>query len=293
MRKLTRDGFTFVELLVALVLMGIVSSAIFSLMRNNQKIYAEQTARIELNQNTRAIVGILPTELRELDATDADIIAMGPDSLRYNAMRSTYILCQPPDSVNLKVVVSSATWYGLSPLTHDGSFDATDVKFLLYNENNFNTRSDDAWNRVGASAIASGSACPTAGASYTLTLTGTSKSQLSSVLNGAPLRAYKPTTVSSYEDANGDYWVGLKTQNVSDNSWGAIQPMAGPITSGGLVFTYYKADGTTTTDPLLVTRIGIAVTGRTQEKVRARGGAQQYVTTGLGAQAAVRNNRRW
>ena len=301
MHKLTRRGFTFVELLVALVLMGIISTSIYSLMRTNQKVYSEQSARIELNQNVRAAVGILPAELRELDASDpngGDIVDMTSSSVTYNGMRNTYILCQYPDSANLKLIVSPTTWYGLQPI------DVTDQKFLLYQENDFNTRTDDQWLHVGASAAAAGTACPivvagvvtvsTGAASLTLTLTGTTKAALSNVTNGSPIRGYKPTRIGSYADANGEYWLGLQTQNVATNAWGAIEPMAGPIAdSTGLALTYYKSDGTTTTDRSLVARIGITVSGRTQDKVRARGGAQEYITSDLSAQAALRNNRRW
>src|SRR5262245_17264268 len=46
MRSLNRGGFTFVEILVAMTLMGVITAAIYSVMRNNQKVYGEQMARV-------------------------------------------------------------------------------------------------------------------------------------------------------------------------------------------------------------------------------------------------------
>ena len=43
-----------IELLVALVLLGIVSTAIYRVLVNNQRLYMAQTQRIDLSQNIRA-----------------------------------------------------------------------------------------------------------------------------------------------------------------------------------------------------------------------------------------------
>jgi len=55
-----RRGFTMIELLVALVLLGLVSAALYRVLVNNQRLYMDQTARIDLSQNIRAAGTILP-----------------------------------------------------------------------------------------------------------------------------------------------------------------------------------------------------------------------------------------
>src|SRR5438093_1988928 len=96
MSLLTRRGFTLIELMIALVLLGLVSAAVYKVLVNNQRIYLAQTQTIDLNQNMRAAAAILPAELRELDAADGDILAMGPDSIRIRAMRQLAFVCQTP-----------------------------------------------------------------------------------------------------------------------------------------------------------------------------------------------------
>ncbi len=49
-----RRGFTMVELLIALVLLGLVSAALYRVLVNNQRLYMAQTQRIDLSQNIRA-----------------------------------------------------------------------------------------------------------------------------------------------------------------------------------------------------------------------------------------------
>ena len=96
MSSLNRRGFTLIELLVGMVLLGIVSAAIYRVLVNNQRIYQAQTQRVDLQQNIRAATQVLPAELREMDAFDGDILAMGPDSIRLRAMRQFGIMCTVP-----------------------------------------------------------------------------------------------------------------------------------------------------------------------------------------------------
>src|SRR5207237_6623395 len=93
---LARRGFTLIELMIALVLLGIVSTAVYKVLVNNQRLYTAQTQTIDLQQNIRAAAAILPAEFRELDAADGDITAMGPDSIRMRAMRQLSFLCATP-----------------------------------------------------------------------------------------------------------------------------------------------------------------------------------------------------
>ena len=91
-----RRGFTMVELLVALVLLGIVSAALYRVLVNNQRLYQAQTARIDLSQNIRAAGSILPAEFRQLDASENDIYAMSPTSISLRATRWLGFACSPP-----------------------------------------------------------------------------------------------------------------------------------------------------------------------------------------------------
>src|SRR5213596_3260781 len=101
MRLLTRRGFTLIELVVALVILGIVSGAIYKVLVTNQQTYTAQTQGIDLQQNLRAGAALLPAEFRELNAAGelspgtGDIGAMTA-SLRIRAMRQLGFLCVTP-----------------------------------------------------------------------------------------------------------------------------------------------------------------------------------------------------
>ena len=99
MPLLGRRGYSIIELLIALVLLGMVSAAIYKVLVNNQRLYLAQTQTIDLNQNMRAAATILPAEFRELDSPDGDIQVMTATSIRIRAMRQLAFVCLTPPLV--------------------------------------------------------------------------------------------------------------------------------------------------------------------------------------------------
>ena len=64
MRKVNDNGFTLVELLVAITIMGVVMSGIFSAFYSQQKSYAVQEGVAGMQQNLRAGIYYVERELR-------------------------------------------------------------------------------------------------------------------------------------------------------------------------------------------------------------------------------------
>lgn len=282
--RMTRRGFTLIELLVGLVLTGIVSAAIYQLLVNNQRVYREQTQRIELNDNLRSAVAILPAELRELstiDAAGSDIIAMNDSTLRFKAMRSFYTVCSPlatGSTISLNPMIG-----GLRPL------DASRDSILIFADGNSADARDDRWIRANVLSVSSGTNCG-GGPSVDVTVGGVTLGVLDSVVRGSPVRGFEVVEFLVYRDAYGARWLGLR-QYSKGGIPATPQPLLGPLEPGGLRFTYFNAAGNPTTDPRQVVRIGITVIGRTQQQVRRGGGRTGYLVDTLSTQVALRNSR--
>jgi prepilin-type N-terminal cleavage/methylation domain-containing protein len=298
---MSRRGFTMVELLVALVLLGLVSTALYRVLVNNQRVYLAQTQRIDLSQNIRAATNILPAEFHELDAFDGDITAMSATSISIRAMRWLSFVCVPPvlAGVNngLTMVVRGGTvgqpmYYGSRSIN-----TATD-SILVYLDGNATTRTDDYW--VPAQLTASVAAtCPAVGAvtaaqqpARLLTFNGTfiaGTNVANAIPMGAPVRGYERVTYQLYQPAGDTLWyIGFQPAG------GTMQPLIGPITANGLSFAYYDVNGAVTAVRTQVARIDITVRARTQSAVR-RGGmaAAAVVIDSVSTSVALRNNRRF
>src|SRR3989440_9186554 len=157
MPLLRRRGFTLIELMVALVLLAIVAGGIYQVLVTNQQTYLAQTQRIDLQQNLRAGVTILPADFRELDPADGDILVMTATQIQLRAMRQLSFLCTPPVlggglGTTVTMTVRQTPFYG------NRVFDNSD-SVLVYYEGNQATRNDDTWLPAQLKTVTNPTAC--------------------------------------------------------------------------------------------------------------------------------------
>src|SRR5436190_18352309 len=199
MPLLARRGFTLIELMIALVLLGLVSTAVYKVLVNNQRLYLAQTQTIDLQQNIRAAAAILPAEFRELDAADGDITAMGPDSIRMRAMRQLAFLCATPPlggGVGQITLIVRQT-----PIFGNRQTYSVNDSLLIFYEGDPSTRNDDSWVLGQVKTVATG-LCPDSGVThpgYVLTLqpqwiAGSQLNVANAITLGAPVRGFDKVT---------------------------------------------------------------------------------------------------
>ena len=284
-------GFTLVELLVALALFGVVSTAIHQLLVKTLRLYRQQVQRIELHDNVRAAVAILPAELRELDARDplgSDIVEMSDSSLAYKAMRALRWVCV--DLQTGSPLIMDTTLIGLR------AFDAAYDSVLIFADSQTALTSDDRWYHADVTSaavpVADCDGAPGVRLSYTLSPVYGRSSLVTgdSVLQGSPVRAFEVVRITRYRDAAGVAWMGMQRRN-KHSGWTIVQPVVGPLEPDGLAFAYYAADGAVTADPAQVASIGITVVGRTSQVVRLSAGRMGYLVDTLVTRVALRNSR--
>ena len=112
-----RRGFTLIEVLLALVIMGVVTGAIYRLLNTNQRLSLAQAEQVNLQSNVRTGSLVVPNELRELntvlgslDATRNDVTVANADGITYRAMRGLGFLCQAAGANELRL--NASTWSG-------------------------------------------------------------------------------------------------------------------------------------------------------------------------------------
>ena len=290
MHHLTRRGFSLIELMVALVLLGMISAAVYQVLVSDQRIYQAQTQKIDLQQNIRAAVTILPAEFRVLNASDGDIYAMGPDSIKIRAMRVFAVICDTPILGGALggrgVTVRNALTFGSRAFT-----PATD-SLLIYYEGNAGTRNDDGW--VSGDLTATVAAACVGDLRPGTKLTTNLKPFLLPKQNlpgaiplGAPVWAFEVDTYRVYQAADGEWYLGLRNA-------GGLQPLVGPlIGANGMTLSYFDAAGAVTAVPANVAQIEIRVRGQTAQPVRLADGTQTNAVDSIVTRVALRNNKRW
>lgn len=280
-----RCGFSLAEALVGLVLLGIVSTALYRVLAGSQRQHRAYAQSVALTESTRAALAILPVAFRELSAGEGDILAMDSSSITFNSMQGLYVQCSAPDTAARRVFLDAATAFG------SRTIEAPDDSVLVYAEGDPATRLDDAWFSAGVAASGRGFECPAARASIGLTLTGVTAPRLAGTGAGAPVRTFRPAQVLVYQDASREWWLGQRVFQPS-GSWSVVQPVLGPLSAGGLVLTYVDAQGAVTDSANAVTGIGVRVVSRSSEPVYRTTGAT-YLMLGAATHVALRNNPRY
>ncbi len=293
MSSLKTRGFTLIEILVALILFGIVSVAIYQTLITHQRTFLAQTQRIDLQQNIRAAATILPGEFRTLDAADSDIAAMSATAITIRAIRKLGFICNPPvlggGLGNISFTVRVQPYFGTP-----GGF-ANNDSVLVYYEGNLKSRLDDGWLRAQLKNAPSAATCPdsiTTHPGWQLTmapqfLTG-QLNVAGAVTNGAPVYGFQTVTYGLYA-TGGSYYVGDST---SGQGW---QPLIGPlIGANGLSLSYYDSTGAVTAVRTQVAQIGLVLRAQTAVPTRpASSGTAAYQVDSVTTRVALRNNPRW
>lgn len=277
-------GFTLVELVVAVVLGTVVLGAACQVFVSSQRFFRLQSSVLEVHAGLRAAMQVLSAELRELDASGRDIVALGSDSISIHATRGIEFVCAPPDPATGRIVVRSSLSSGYRDV------DPARDRALVFREGDPMTEDDDVWLDFGIASAGGAASCSDGAAATELRLLGPVRA-LDSVGPGAPVRWYERTVYRLYADETGAWWLGVRSY--SDGAWAPLSPVAGPLRHpSGLQLTYYDAAGAATADPSRVARVDLVVRAAGSALLQTVGGRQGHWADSLASVVYLRNGRR-
>src|SRR4051812_27739563 len=269
-RPLGREGFTLVEVLVAMVLAVLLGGVIFQVVRGEGRFAMVQSARQEVHQNARGALEILSSELRAAQAYG--LVQADANGISFLVPRAWGVACSGGGAPQR---------FALFPHLPRGRAPVFEGKTASGVLGNVGTDALPNWspnpnpvagNRATVTGIvtldlnAAGNACinirPNGdGATIRgVTINGTN---LPAVPEGNTLYLYQWVRYDVAQDGT-EWWI-RRSLGVGDGT--TQQPLAGPLTGAdGLQLTYYQSDGTVLAAPgntlanlRLVARVGIKV----------------------------------
>lgn len=275
-------GFTLVEVLIALIIMGVVTGAIYRLLVNSQRLSLAQAEQVSLQGNVRTGSLVVPNELRELNTFVGgvfdrnDILVGTATAIEYRAMRGMGFVCQAPAANQLRIAFS--TWTGLRP--PDGARD----DIYVFDDQDPSLTSDDIWRAlVLTGATYNATACNGATPGYILDAAG-----VPAVAVNTPVRTWERMRLELISDA-GEWWLGAQSVGVDL----APQPILGPLTADGFALRYFDGAGVETAVMSAVKTVEITMRGLTEDAVRRGGtGPLGRVQEDLATQVLLRNSIR-
>jgi prepilin-type N-terminal cleavage/methylation domain-containing protein len=301
-----RRGFSLPELLVALLIFAIIGGAIVKTLSDGQRAYDAQVQHIDMQQNMRLASGMLPSELRGLDASDGDIQHMYSDSIVIRSMRQMGWVCAIPvlGGALVNSVLNAATFVVRDSMQGIRYFAQSD-SVLIYYEGDATKRSDDTW-VVGAITVAPPAALtnctnPPYPAQQGRLLTANLKidatigqtNTAGTIPLGAPVFGFQSIKYKTAQFGS-DWYVAI-------DSAGTVLPIIGPLAdASSFRLSYYNAAGTLLTAPYdtpalraTVTRISVALALKTARPLRKNTGSPAADTSRVTLEAVLRNNRRF
>jgi prepilin-type N-terminal cleavage/methylation domain-containing protein len=283
-------GFTLVEILIALVIMGVVTGALYQVLNHTQRLSRAQAEQVSLQSNVRAGSLVVPSELRELNTVvggvleQDDILIAQPDRVRYRAMRGLYAICESPAApTEVRVFTTDLAAYRDPVAVRDGLY--------VFIEGDPDKEQDDQWIQVPINVVITNNVCPGAvGAVAGIRLITPNTPALVGLAVGTPVRVYEVMELK-LGVVDGRSW--LTAQSISGGD-PAPNPVLGPLTDAdGFGLRYFDANGAVTGDVNAIKSIEVTVRGITDEVVRINGsGAMGHPQETLVSQVLLRNSIR-
>lgn len=297
-----RAGFTLVELMLVIVLLGIVAGGMLAVIARQQRFYGGSSGIIDTRSAVREGIGVLQSDLRALAPDSGDIYAMSSTSIDFRAAIGASVVCSIDPTRTLIVVppTTLASHVKLTSWVGDPQWGDT---LLFFDPGTKAGTADNKWVKRELRATPTPvSTCPTSSGftttaaeqvnGYTLTLDSPLPS---TVIKGSAIRAFRTAHYGLYQEGDGKWYLGyydcLRTRSPA---CGAPSPVAGPYlapgtATPGLSFTYYDSTGAATANPTLVRRIDIVMRAQSAEPVSTDGGRRRYFVDSLSTTVAVRN----
>lgn len=294
-----RRGFTLTELLITIVILGLLGSAVASLMLGQQRHFQRTSEEMTVRRNLRKAMAMLPTELQGISSPGGDISAFSSGSITFRSTIGSSLICAKGSGTQIDVPpvnttrTTTSSWYTLPA--------AGDTVFALRNDSS--GIDGDYWSAHRITAVAaSASYCPTATYTDAALDNGKLRYRFSvtpalpdSVLTGGALRFTRSARYNMTQAPSGRWYINR--QEMVGGVWLANVPVAGPFVApglgntGGLVLAYFDSTGAVTANASRIARIGVQLRAQGNSSSGPVGTSTTIVRDSVSIGIAVRNRR--
>jgi prepilin-type N-terminal cleavage/methylation domain-containing protein len=312
-----RAGFTLVEIIVSLILLGVVMGALLSVLARQQRFYRSTADVIDARTQVRQAGDLLPTDLRTISSSDilngTDLYAATDKAIEFRAITGSSIVCTITNGTKLTLPPlnlasgTQLTMWITKPIAGDS--------VMVYDDGSSVGNTDDRWRVYGINSVnelnpSSGDACPQASGFVSAADDAAGRTSwqlnlpaLSTTIDpGAPVRIFHTRRYELYQPSPGSKWYLGSCEYASPCT--TLTPVSGPYAaysttagSSGLSFTYFDSLGAsfvpaaTTADRARIWRIRLRARADTRSGVTSTGTSLAVLRDSVSLDITLRNRR--
>ena len=275
-----KNGLSLAEVVVVLAVLGVAAATVGRIGVGQQTHYRDFAARMQTRSTLREGSAVLAAELRGISPLAGDLYPgeMRDASVAFRSTIGTFALCEAAIAGASVIDVTDLDVGADSTIDGDMADNAPSPgdSVWLYDSGTEMGGADDRWLRFVVNGVTrvvrqcASDAAPDQSDVFRLALSSTVQAATEP---HAPVRLFRRARYALYESSDGLWYLGFSDCRpiVRNPPCAALQPISGPYepyrrpdagTLSGLTLTWLDRDGTPTTDPLAVARIGIVLRAR-------------------------------
>ena len=288
-----RRGFSLIELMVVIVLLGIVMGSILTVVTRQQRFYRGTREVIETRSNVRQGIDVLRAELRGVSSIGGDLYPgqMNETSIEFRSMTGSSMICSiPSPSGQTLIAPPDGAMASGAILSVWRSVPAVGDSVFVYDNGPDASTSDDSWTPIRSVR----SVTPLVGACGTTPFLGhgavgktgyaigVQPPLPSTIQPGTPIRFFRRVRYELYQASDLRWYLGYsECRPTASPTCSPLEPVSGPylpfaVSGGsGIGFYYFDVNGVQTTTPTQVARIDVIVRGQSEQPVAVTGGGAQ------------------
>lgn len=240
-----RDGYSILELTVALTVGAIVIAAVGATSARQQRFHRDVVAATERMERLNQATALMPIALRSIAPGEGDIPPGGArdTSLEFRATIATAVVCDSGHGSLVLAPVRAEPPHLASILERPDAGDTSWSLVMTDAGENWTPRPITAVIDSTTVCLLGGVSPWTGGARTSLVL------RLASPLPagpGTPVRITRLWKYSLYRGSDGDWYLGAREWNAGSLRFNTIQPVSGPFLSPslhGMSLLYYDSSG--------------------------------------------------
>lgn len=300
-----RAGYSLVEVLIALTILGIVGAALIATITRQQQFYRDTSESLVVRRELRSGAALLPVELRGVSrdglrddtGTWPDIQEVTERYVKFNATIGSSVICEKGGG-SFSQFYLPATNLANHTLTAWYERPAAGDTVAVFDEGSLTGAEDDEWRYAVITNVHSDAAgcvgsplmdavldAPALKPRWRITIDPASVKASpgfaggaglpSTIQTGAVVRFLRPVHYELYQPSGSPRWFLGYSQRLN-GAWTALAPVAGPYrapANDGLRFQYYDTLGAVNNNRTAIARIDVLLKGEGERAVlRSRNG---------------------